>query len=73
MGYTVNSLEEMPDALSYLIKSGGTSNLSKSPAAQAGKCHHKVDGYRRALCLSSVASGQADRLWMGFGQTDTCS
>ena len=72
MAYKVNSLEEMPNALSYLIESVEALQ-SKVNALQHKQASNspKVDGYRRALRLSSITSSQANGLWMGINQTDS--
>ena len=73
MAYKVNSLEEMPNALSYLIESVEVlqSKVNALQHKQASNSPKWMD--RRTLRLSSITSSQTNGLWMGINQTDSCT
>ena len=64
MAYKVNSLEEMPNALSYLIES------VEALQTKVNALQHK-QASNSALYLSAITSSQTDSLWMGIYQTDS--
>lgn len=70
----VKSFEEIPGALSYLIKS--VEDLRKTVSIlqrQQTSNQPKWMDMDEPVCLSSLTSSQADRLWLGFCQADTCA
>ena len=72
MAYKVNSLEEMPNALSYLIESVEVLQ-SKVNALQHKQASNSPKWMDITLRLSSITSSQTNGLWMGINQTDSCT
>lgn len=71
MAYKVNSLEEMPNALSYLIESVEAlqSKVNALQNKQASNSPKWMDIDELCAYLPSH-SCQANGLWMGFSQTN---
>lgn len=71
MAYKVNSLEEMPNALSYLIESVETlqSKVNALQNKQASNSPKWMNIDELCAYLPSHPA-QANGLWMGFSQTN---